>query len=351
MTLFKLWFLMATDRPLPEKIYLFTWENHYSLQKELDRRTQWFKKQNWEWSVFRYNSENRDYTNIKQTIFWWWFFATNKLIILYWTPLDTEKSNILKADQIEQLTDDLINLSIPKESLIICISYKPDKRSRFYKWIEKIDKEFSQKWSNKIKFFALPDDRELANFVKKEWEDLNLNSESIKLIIQKVWNDLFRISSELDKLRYRKLYNKKDITLNIINDVCFSIFDEDVFKLIDLMIYNREQAIKFIQEIKNKWQDWNEINGKMMRGLRNYLLILDYYEHWITDSKTIATQLKQNPWTVSNTLKNISKIKENKNFIIKLFNNIIDIDFEIKNGNSQPEMYFFTLKKTILNNK
>jgi DNA polymerase III delta subunit len=55
--------------------------------------------------------------------------------------LDTEKSNTIKAEEIEKLAEDIMSYSLSKEVLLICVSYKPDKRGRFYKWIDKLDKE------------------------------------------------------------------------------------------------------------------------------------------------------------------------------------------------------------------
>jgi hypothetical protein len=43
-------------------------------------------------------------------------------------PLDTEKSNAIKSEELEKLTDDLMNFHIPQEVLLVCVSYKPDKR-------------------------------------------------------------------------------------------------------------------------------------------------------------------------------------------------------------------------------
>jgi hypothetical protein len=51
-----------------------------------------------------------------------------------------------------------------------------------------------------------------------------------------------------------------------------------------------------------------------------------------------------------NITKKISLLKEKRSLIQKLFQGIVDIDYEIKCGNAQPESYFFTIKKIILQN-
>lgn len=325
----------------PKKIFLFTWENSYTLTKELKRRKDWFAEKNGYESIFVFNRENWDYGQIKQTIFSGGFFVTNKLIILEWVPLDTDKSNAIKADEIEKLAEDIINYPLPSEVLLVCVSYKPDKRSRFYKRFD---------GNATVKSFPLLNERELPAFVSQEWKDLNMSSAVVDVLIKKVGNDQFRLASEIDKLRYRKQYYSKEITPEVVDQVCFWMMDEDVFKLLDLAITKPEAAVKSIQSMQNSGIDWNALNGSFAWGLRNYLFVLDYAEHWVTDSKQIASELKQNPRVIMNIVKKLPQIKEKKNMIESLFKSIVDIDYDIKNGNAQPENYFFTIKKVLLKN-
>lgn len=323
----------------PKKIYLFMWENSYTLTKELKRRKDWFAAKSGSESIFVFNRENWDYGQIKQTIFSGWFFVTNKLVILEWIPLDTEKSNAIKADEIEKLAEDIMNYPLPSEVLLVCVSYKPDKRSRFYKRFDS---------NGAVKSFSPLNERELPAFVRQEWKDLNLTNSAVEALIKKVWNDQFRLASEVDKLRYWKKYYEKEITPEIVDQICFWMIDEDVFKLLDLAITKPEAAIKSIQSLQDSGIDWNALNGSFAWWLRNYLFVLDYAEHWITDSKQIAGELKQNPWVVSNIVKKLPQLKEKRDMLQNLFKSIVDIDYDIKNGNAQAENYFLIIKKILL---
>lgn len=307
-----------------------------------------FAQKNWADSIFLFNRENRDYGQIKQTIFSGGFFVTNKLVILYGVPLDAEKSNTIKADEIEKLAEDIMNYQLPSEVLLICVSYKPDKRGRFYKRFDKLDKDNpSQKL---IKAFVPLSERELPDFVKESSKDLNLDLKVIQALIHKVWNDQFRLESEIDKLRYRKKYYNEEITTKVVDDVCFGMIEEDIFQLLDLALTDTKSAIKFVQWLQDDGLDRNAVNGSFAWGLRNYLFVLDYSDHWITDSKQIASELKQNPWAIMNITKKLSLLKEKRNLIQNLFKSIVDIDYDIKSGNAQPESYFFTIKKVLLQN-
>lgn len=325
----------------PKKIYLFTWENSYTLTKEVRRWKDGFAEKNGSESIFLFNRENWDYGQIKQTIFSGGFFVTNKLIILEWVPLDTDKWNAIKADDIEKLVDDVMNYPLPSEVLLVCISYKPDKRSRFYKRLDS---------NATVKVFPLLNERELPVFVIQEWKDLNLSSAVVDTLIKKVWNDQFRLVSEMDKLRYWKKYYEKEITPEVVDEVCFGMIDEDVFKLLDLAISKPEMAVKSIKSLQESGIDWNALNGSFAWWLRNYLFVLDYADHWITDAKQIASELKQNPWVVMNIVKKLSQLKEKRNLLQKLFKSIVDIDYDIKNGNAQAENYFLVIKKILLEN-
>ena len=307
-----------------------------------------FAEKNGADSIFSFNRENRDYGQIKQTIFSWGFFVTNKLVVLYGIQLDIEKSNAIKTEEIEKLAEDIMGYSLPSEVLLICVSYKPDKRGRFYKRFDNLDKEnASQKI---IKAFAPLKDHELSSFVAQESKDLNLNSKVVDALIHKVWNDQFRLESEIDKLRYRKKYYNDEITPKVVDEVCFGMIEEDIFQLLDLALTDSKSAVKFVQWLQDDGLDWNAVNGSFAWWLRNYLFVLDYADHWITDSKQIASELKQNPWAIMNITKKLSLLKEKRNLIQDLFKSIVDIDYDIKSGNAQPESYFFTIKKVLLQN-
>ena len=64
----------------------------------------------------------------------------------------------------------------------------------------------------------------------------------------------------------------------------------------------------------------------------------------------MASVLKQNPWVIMNITKKLKFLKEKRELIQNLFKSIVDIDYDIKSGNAQPESYFFTIKKVLLQN-
>jgi hypothetical protein len=51
-----------------------------------------------------------------------------------------------------------------------------------------------------------------------------------------------------------------------------------------------------------------------------------------------------------NITKKLNVLKKKRNLIQTLFKSIVDIEYDVKSGNAQPETYYFTIKKVLLQN-
>jgi DNA polymerase III delta subunit len=160
-------------------LYLFTGENQYELTVELNRRKENFAQKFGAETIFVYNSENWDSAAIRQSIFGGGLFVTKKLIIVEGIPQDNEASNKLKADQYEKVTEEIMHNAavIPDDTILICVSYNPDKRGRFYKFIIK---------EGQVKEFKTLSGTALLSFVKQIAPELQLNDATLRAIVQKV---------------------------------------------------------------------------------------------------------------------------------------------------------------------
>jgi len=159
-------------------LYLFTGENRYELRAELKRRKDNFAQKFGADTVFSYTSENREAGAIKQHLCGGGLFISKKLLILFGLPLDNETTNKLKEEQYGKLSEDLITANtIPEDTIVICVSYKPDKRVRFYKRITK---------EGQIKEFNPHNSAGLKTFIKQQSADLNLDTDTISTLLTKV---------------------------------------------------------------------------------------------------------------------------------------------------------------------
>lgn len=66
-------------------------------------------------------------------------FATKKLIVIYGIPKDNTTSNKTNANKSNAIEEYLQKQwgNIPDNSIIIFVSYKPDKRTKGYKFLSK----------------------------------------------------------------------------------------------------------------------------------------------------------------------------------------------------------------------
>jgi DNA polymerase III delta subunit len=69
------------------------------------------------------------------------------------------------------------SIGIPNDTILICISYTPDKRGRFYKRMTK---------EGQIKEFRPLDKNGLRRFVKQHTEDIVIDTPALEAFLKKV---------------------------------------------------------------------------------------------------------------------------------------------------------------------
>jgi len=112
--------------------FLFTGEEPYMLHQELHKRKTAFLEKFGEQALFHFTSDELDQGPIMQAIFSGGMFTTKKLIIISGIPKDNTPSNKASAKSSERLETALMKQweTIPEDSIVILLSYKPDKRTR-----------------------------------------------------------------------------------------------------------------------------------------------------------------------------------------------------------------------------
>ena len=324
---------------MASNVFLFTWENKYSLDKELKRRKDSFLEKYWNDSVFIFNSENRDNWNITQNIFWWWLFSTKKLIILRWVPVSGERQTWFDSEILNDFIDKFtksIDL-IPADNLIVFLSYNPDKGWRLYKLLEKNAqiKEFKKMWWI-----------ELKNLIRNELWEIKIPENVMTYFIDKVWEDPYRITSETDKLHeYCNIHNIANIDEKLIDEIVFGQAETVAFWFMDLLFKDTDKAIKYLDKIKQEWTNRNEFAWALYYQLKMDIILDDYYQKWIKDSKQIAAECKLNPRVVWNNMKNINQISKNWNELRNMYNWLIQTDSGIKMWKIKEDEFRLNIKK------
>jgi len=326
-----------------ENVYLFTGEERYLLDKELVRRKENFVAKFWPDSVFLFDLEEFNPSEIKQAIYERGLFTTKKLIIINWLPLVAlAKLSKEKTEIIEKFTEEFVasGWKIPEETLIVFVNTKPDKRLRFYKFLEKNVKE--------VKEYNHCKPAEIKKFVTQELGWLEINSDTIEYLIGKIGWDLYRIRSECEKLKIRCEQKKiKKIDEKMIDNITYGHVALNAFTLIDNLLTNKKKAIQIVEKIKEDGSDRNQFAGMIYRALKLYIYLMDLYKQGFKDSKEIAKILFMNPWQVSQNMKNISQIMDHEKEIKNFYNKLMELDVDIKSWKLSDTYFWLGAKKLI----
>ncbi|HRU50063.1 MAG TPA: DNA polymerase III subunit delta [Candidatus Absconditabacterales bacterium] len=323
-----------------KNLYFFTGDEEYLLDQELYRRVSNFTQKFGNDSVSFFHVENWDEGKAKQSIYGGGLFSTKTLTVIDGLPTGTDRFGFT-VSQVENFIDEFLQKKgeIPAENLLVFANSKPDKRSRLYKFL---------KDNANIKEFKTMDNAGLKIYIKQELGNLKISDSVLQKFIQKVGVELYRINSEIDKLKYYCEYNSlSEITENLVDEVVFGFVDSQVFELLDYLLKDKTKAIKFLQKMQNQGLNRNAISGVLYWSLRLYIAVYHFAKNGITDLKAIATQSGINSYSLHQNVKNIPLIQKNGTKLENMYKKLIELDFDIKNGKAEEESFWLETKKLI----
>jgi len=177
--------------------------------------------------------------------------------------------------------------------------------------------------------FNLIKKRDLNNWLKKyaEQNTIKLEASAISELTIKVGNDLWQLTSELDKLSAYK--NGGPITAEDVKLIVVSKFDDNIFGLVDALgNQDKKTALRLITQQLNFGTHVLMILSMIMRQFKLLLKT--------KDDKSSALKLKINPFI-------FGKIKnQGKNFtpqqLIIIINELLELEKKIKSGEKNPEL-------------
>lgn len=325
-----------------KNVFLFTGEERFLLDKELLRRKNNFAEKFWAESVFSFTNENFDVRRVAEAIYWWGLFTTKKLIIVSWIPTDTTTDNKISLEKSESFILDFIKKEgkIPEESLLVFVSYKPDKRAKLSKFLEA---------NTEVKVFWRMRAPQLKKYIGEELSPYTITPEAMEKFLLKVGDDMYRVINEIEKLKWRcgeKHIQKVDEAM--IDLVTFWFTETNAFWFLEHLFSNPKKAIAVIDWLYEWWANWNEAAWPIYRWLKQSILVEDIYSQWIHENKAIAEMLKVNPFSILNIMKQLPTITKKKEALKTFFNNLVRLDMDIKSW-KLPDTYFWLgLKKMVI---
>jgi DNA polymerase-3 subunit delta len=197
----------------------------------------------------------------------------------------------------------------------------PDKVASLYKKIKSIGKieEFNNMTASQLTSWVL---------TQAKKEEINIKREQAAFLCQHCGSELWRISSELEKL---KTFTQGDeITNKIIEEFVTPSLSASIFKLTDSIANkNPKESIKTLNTLKEIGEDLNRIFFMIVRHFRILIQVLEMKQK--NENPTIITKkLKQHPFVIQKSL------MQSKNFtmekIEKIYKDLLKIDTDFKTG-------------------
>lgn len=317
------------------------WEESYLLNKELKRWEENFLAKFWSDAFFSVDIETIEAQQLKEIVFSWGLFVSHKLIIIRDLPLSGSRISKGLSTKIDLFTEFFIESDaiIPPSHIIVFASNKPDKRTRFFKFLKE---------KANIKEFKPLRESELKSFIKKDLEWFIYDANFLDAFLLKVGGNLTRVSSELNKLKFYAIsQNTKNLNLEMLEKVVFGDVQADSYAFYDLLFSNKDKTIEYIDKMESQGVDWNAFLGLLSWGSKLYLILQEYIIKWNTDTKKIAQETKYHPFVLRNAMKHSSLLKQKQKKIWDFYSSLVELEYGLKNGFIYDKSFWLEIKKIV----
>lgn len=306
--------------------YLIYGVDKYLIDKEIDKIIKKNKIDNN--SIIRYSLNEDSIDNILEDANTFNLFSDTKLIIVNDANIFTSSNDILTDKIINYLN----NYNDKSYLVFTLLSDKIDNR-------KKITKVMSDKGNvidlNKKEV----DTNYIISYLKENGYQINMSD--VRMILNKVGNNLFSINNELDKLMLFKLEDKV-IDKNSIDLLINENIDSSLFALVDSITNkDKDKMLKLYHECLLESDPIMIINM-----LANKYILLYQVKRLISDGYSddkIAKELEVHPYPVK-LARNMCysySVKEILDIILKLAN--LDKDIKLGNVNGEVGLEFLLL--------
>lgn len=308
-------------------LFLFTWEEKFLLDQQLEKWKKAFIKKYGSNNFYSFQEDNFDTEKIASLLLWWWLFDEKKFIIIKWVPKDTfikiPQQNLQKLEEF--ISNNIDHFS--QEDVIVFVSYKPDKRTKFYKFLANHPKV-------EVKEFKLLNEKQLLSFLTSNYP---ISLEDAKYLIEKVWTNLYMLNNELNKiLKVSDKITKQLIDLYVIKNV-----QQDAFLLLE-KIHDKNTTMQILSNLEEMWEDFFKVLWLLYWNFKNVILVKEQQLLW-ENSKTISQKLSLHPFVVSKILKQNHDIQKIKG----IFNRLLELDLSIKSWKISSELGYLYLKRIL----
>ena len=212
--------------------------------------------------------------------------------------------------------------------------------------IVKADSVYSNSNENKseVKVFNKLKDYELSKFIKDYLKkfSFNIDNDALNLFINKLNDDLYVITSELDKMILYK-DNKKTINLDDVRLVTSKIINSDIFDLIDAITKkNINEALALYDDLVLMQEEEIKLIVILANQFRLIYQVKEMYKMGYSELD-IANSLDVHPYRV----KLAKNIDISSNDAIKYLRKLANLDELIKTGKIDKKEGFYKFMLSI----
>jgi len=308
--------------------FFFTGEERYLIDNQLEKWKKAFLTKYGSNNFYSFGEWNFDFEKISSVLMWWGLFDEKKFIIIKGVPKDSfVKVPSWEYEKLENfLLEHLNNLN--SENVVCFVSYKPDKRTKLYKFLAKNP-------NIELKEYKAFTEKQLVAYISKTFK---VNDSLAKYIIDKIGTNLFNIHNELEKiLKISSVINK-----DLIDKYTTTNIEQDSFALLD-NISHPKKALQILEKLQESKEDIFKIIGLLYWNLKNVILVVEQKQYWLS-TKEIAAKLWIHPFVVWKIYKNINDIAIYK----EIFKKLIHLDYWIKSWKIDSSLGYLYLKNIIL---
>lgn len=321
-------------------LFLFTGEEYHLVLQEIAKRKTNFLKKYGEHGLFDFASDNLQIEQLQNALMSGGFFSTKKLVIIRGIPLDSTPHNKAKSSDIDLCLTLLASFQANNdaETIVVCVSYKPDKRTKAYKWFTT---------HAELKEFPLLDQEQKNSFVQQQLGSLLTHAQQINLVMN-CGSGLWMLAEECKKLSHYATYHQLSAFTDeqLARIVSWSISSNN-FAILDNLYIDTKKSIALITQAQQAGEDPFQFLGSLYSGVKTTINIINLAQQGIKEGKTMISILKAHPYVVSKQLKLLPKTTEKKQAIYDLYTDILTLDFQIKTGVFPIEWFWLALKQAV----
>lgn len=316
--------------------FLFTGEDRYVVDQEVARWRDGFVQKFGSDAVFVYGPENFDPAAIMENCLGGGLFVSKKMVIIKHAPTDSYGK--IPAQIMESFAQSYMKqyTNISPDTIILFISYKPDKRLKFYKFLDK---------NTEHKVFKPLSEWQRKSTVQQWTESIQRDADALDYFLLQVGTDMYRVQSETDKVLTRaQVHNKQNITKTDIDTVVFGQVQANTFALFDYLFVDVKKSLHIIDTMRDQWTNRNEAIGALYRGVMLFIMMVDSYHNGARDAKSIAQRGWYAPFAVSKQFGRLQTFVQHYDDIKALYKGLVAVDVSIKTGKLPAEAFWIKSK-------